>query len=992
MFLLRIFISLICLTSIALSSNEDSAIIDSVNKANEYWYQDDAKALKPELTFLRNNCYESLPFNDYLTCKTFLLDFDWFYEYEYEKLDKLLFEFKNLFNQLELNPLKSESSINFLERFLQIVYFYDVEYEEFSKKIVKLFNEIKPLSNNPNYAYRWNDLGALISYEEGKFTDEEKYLRASIIFAEEIFNSKSWELNSLKIRLAYSVMNQGDLDKSRFIAASLIDEISIEEDAENHLKAWEVLERSESLLGNEDDRFYYLRIFIEKYIYATKKLGLKDFNLDQFYLSNVGNYFNLLTDCESYRYSLEDYEYLKARRQKTAENYKDSLNIPAENFEAKNFHAELAIKLSNLECLKDVKFFDKTLLEFKDLLDEYIELTESYEYGDLAFSANLIYSAFGDYEKFQIKSEDLIDLHKKILSKLFYSLEVIEDYSYINQFSAEFIVDILVLWLPELSEDERKKNFSYIDKILFNLFSKEKKYQITSAYQNLLFSSTYWLYTQGYEDKAIHNYISYFSKSDFSKGIYKSKTFDDLEQMERDILLMTLLSQENQKIDPNNALNILNRIDRNILELALFIEDKTLQGDIIKFLENEVQRNRNRNEYFASFFSYEGESNESLRSSEKSIKEFFSQASLLDERKFEIFYSKLYPSLNLKDIQKKLSKDEAIFGLFMLDYGMGDRFIKLIISKKHFLVNVIDEVEIFSTDKFYELMDLTKGSFSASALEKLKQESNEISNYLFKKDELDISKFKEISFISNFFNVFNPSILRHNDSWLVESVDIKNYLSLSDFFLRNQNGSIEQNYLAFADMDYKEHDVFYPSLSETRDEINESSKFFENKSLFTKNRATVSNLLRSDTQNSVIHIATHNTFIPKSGFIELPALVFTKTDNEDGYLDAIEIQDLILKNSNVILSACETFSEIETESEPFSGLVKSFILAGAQSVMATRWEIESISASRFVSSYIGEISTSQNQSKAISKVQRSFIGSDDYSSPFYWAPYLSFEN
>lgn len=144
--------------------------------------------------------------------------------------------------------------------------------------------------------------------------------------------------------------------------------------------------------------------------------------------------------------------------------------------------------------------------------------------------------------------------------------------------------------------------------------------------------------------------------------------------------------------------------------------------------------------------------------------------------------------------------------------------------------------------------------------------------------------------------------------------------------------------------------------------------------------------------DSVVHFATHNSYISRNGFEELPALVIAKEENnDDGYLDAFEIQNINFVNSDIVLSACKTFSSLETGSSPFTGLIKSFKYAGAKSIMTTRWEIESLSAAKFSADYVQKISNGYKPSIAGSIIKKQFLKDQEYSHPFYWSGYLVFE-
>ena len=151
-------------------------------------------------------------------------------------------------------------------------------------------------------------------------------------------------------------------------------------------------------------------------------------------------------------------------------------------------------------------------------------------------------------------------------------------------------------------------------------------------------------------------------------------------------------------------------------------------------------------------------------------------------------------------------------------------------------------------------------------------------------------------------------------------------------------------------------------------------------------------ILSTDQQNSIVHFATHNSAVQKNDFISVPALVIYKDDLSDGYLDVFDIQKIDFKNSDIVLSACSTSASLANNTHAFSGLIKSFKISGAKSIMATRWDIESYSAVEFSSRYINLLSQNFSSDEAVSNIQRSFIESDNYNHPFFWGGYIAISN
>lgn len=99
----------------------------------------------------------------------------------------------------------------------------------------------------------------------------------------------------------------------------------------------------------------------------------------------------------------------------------------------------------------------------------------------------------------------------------------------------------------------------------------------------------------------------------------------------------------------------------------------------------------------------------------------------------------------------------------------------------------------------------------------------------------------------------------------------------------------------------------------------------------------------------VIHFATHG-LLPDESVMFIkdkfePALLLTppeKSDSiDDGLLTASEIERLEIGNAWIVLSACNTASGLKADGDAFSGLVRSFFVAGARGVVGSHWYVDS---------------------------------------------------
>jgi CHAT domain-containing protein len=161
--------------------------------------------------------------------------------------------------------------------------------------------------------------------------------------------------------------------------------------------------------------------------------------------------------------------------------------------------------------------------------------------------------------------------------------------------------------------------------------------------------------------------------------------------------------------------------------------------------------------------------------------------------------------------------------------------------------------------------------------------------------------------------------------------------------------------------------------------------------------ATEKNLRNENlNQYGVIAFATHAEV---SGVLEgfnEPFLVLTppnkSSDNDDGLLTASEISSLNLNARLIILSACNTAAKGNKYADGFSGLVNSFLIAGADSVLATHWPVEDNATYTMISETLKEsLKNNVNISESLRDVKLRFINGEfgeAFKKPLFWAPYI----
>ncbi|MFH0726623.1 MAG: CHAT domain-containing protein [Pseudomonadota bacterium] len=195
-------------------------------------------------------------------------------------------------------------------------------------------------------------------------------------------------------------------------------------------------------------------------------------------------------------------------------------------------------------------------------------------------------------------------------------------------------------------------------------------------------------------------------------------------------------------------------------------------------------------------------------------------------------------------------------------------------------------------------------------------------------------------------------------------------------------------------------------LPDTREEALFAAKILgasPEKDVFLQEKATEFNVKHLPLKHyKNLLFATHGLLSGDFGPDTQPslALSFVNDRENDGFLEMGEILGLDLNAKLVVLSACNTAggSGEADRGEGFAGLTRSFMYAGARSLLVTQWSVESGSAKMLVQ----KVFTNMGQysvGKALALAKRDMIRggraiefSDRVSAslahPFFWGPYI----
>ncbi|MCO6488971.1 MAG: CHAT domain-containing protein [Phaeodactylibacter sp.] len=156
----------------------------------------------------------------------------------------------------------------------------------------------------------------------------------------------------------------------------------------------------------------------------------------------------------------------------------------------------------------------------------------------------------------------------------------------------------------------------------------------------------------------------------------------------------------------------------------------------------------------------------------------------------------------------------------------------------------------------------------------------------------------------------------------------------------------------------------------------------DRKRLLLRRDATEDAFMQEAESYNIIHLATHgfsHEEKPEKSF-----LVFSRTKKEDGLLQPNEILRLPLVADLVVLSACQTGLGKIT-GEGVAGTSRSFLIAGARSVLVSLWKVDDNATSELMQRFYRLYHNGQTKAEALRCAMLELKEQSQYAHPRYWA-------
>lgn len=197
------------------------------------------------------------------------------------------------------------------------------------------------------------------------------------------------------------------------------------------------------------------------------------------------------------------------------------------------------------------------------------------------------------------------------------------------------------------------------------------------------------------------------------------------------------------------------------------------------------------------------------------------------------------------------------------------------------------------------------------------------------------------------------------------------------------------------------------ALPDTREEITAIATALQadvQRDAYFGTQANRQNVLTTDLKRRrIVAFATHGLVAGDLPGLDQPALALSPAHGQsirEGLLKLEDILKLNLDADLVVLSACNTAAADGTGAEAVSGLGRGFFYAGARSVLATHWPVETVSARELVTHLFeryardGQLTRAQALRRAMLDLIDNDVALDvqgkpamAYAHPAFWAPY-----
>jgi CHAT domain-containing protein len=168
-------------------------------------------------------------------------------------------------------------------------------------------------------------------------------------------------------------------------------------------------------------------------------------------------------------------------------------------------------------------------------------------------------------------------------------------------------------------------------------------------------------------------------------------------------------------------------------------------------------------------------------------------------------------------------------------------------------------------------------------------------------------------------------------------------------------------------------------------EVKSLERYFQHVNSYIGNHASEKQFREFKNYPPLILFSCHGVFNEFNPL--LSTLLLTPGEEYDGHLEANEIFGFNLKTYLIAMSACETGLGKVRGGDEVIGLSRSFIYAGAASLMSSLWKVDDLATAVLIKRFFRYLAEGQSRVKALQNAQKIVYNEiDPY--PAFWAAFM----
>jgi CHAT domain-containing protein len=169
-------------------------------------------------------------------------------------------------------------------------------------------------------------------------------------------------------------------------------------------------------------------------------------------------------------------------------------------------------------------------------------------------------------------------------------------------------------------------------------------------------------------------------------------------------------------------------------------------------------------------------------------------------------------------------------------------------------------------------------------------------------------------------------------------------------------------------------------------EVQNLSALFERNDVYFQREATKTRFKQQASASSIVHVAAHAEVDEVDPMFS--RILFSSSAQDSGLLEAREIFALDLGGVKLVtLSACESGLGRVNRGEEIVGFTRSFLSAGAHSVIASLWPVADESTEALMTTLYRRLVAGSDLATAMQAAQVEVQRNRRFAHPFFWAPF-----